>query len=173
MIKIRDIEQREGNLYFVIYEINKKVYSYNGTSEDVLNDLFKTNKEIKEVELRGGFVRRSEANSERVSLVQIAAKHDEPMPSSTTRLPFASGCAHSSEGAVDQRAPRAPTRRLEESHSRRLSDPCVDVMASPVWSAKTLQSSITERPHCDARHETAKCDPQHVTTALRRGAGVG
>jgi len=49
MIKIKEIERREGNLYFVIYEINKKIYSYNGKSEDVLNDLFKTNKEIKQV----------------------------------------------------------------------------------------------------------------------------
>ena len=49
MIKIKEIERREGNLYFVIYEINKKMYSYNGTSEDVLNDLFKTSKETKEL----------------------------------------------------------------------------------------------------------------------------
>ena len=49
MIKIKEIEQRDRDLYFVIYEVNKKVYSYNGRSEDVLNDLFKTNKEIKEV----------------------------------------------------------------------------------------------------------------------------
>lgn len=50
MIKIREIEQREKNIYFVIYELNKKTYSYNGTPEDILNDLFKTNKEIKQTD---------------------------------------------------------------------------------------------------------------------------
>ena len=46
MIIIREIGKEKTGMYFVIYEVNNKVFTYNGTSKDVLEDLFKTSKEI-------------------------------------------------------------------------------------------------------------------------------
>ena len=46
MITIKEIDKKDKNIYFIIYEVGKKVYTYNGKSEDVLNDLHKTNKEL-------------------------------------------------------------------------------------------------------------------------------
>ncbi len=46
MITIREIDKKDKDEYFVIYELNKKVFTFNGNSKDVLNDLFETNKKI-------------------------------------------------------------------------------------------------------------------------------
>jgi len=46
MIKIKEIDKKEKNNYFIIYEVGRNVYTFTGNPEDVLNDLHKTNKEI-------------------------------------------------------------------------------------------------------------------------------
>ena len=46
MIKIKEIDKKDNNIYFIIYEAGRKVYTFNGKPEDVLNDLHKTNKEL-------------------------------------------------------------------------------------------------------------------------------
>lgn len=42
MIKILEIDKDKKNNYFIIYEINKKTFSVYGSSENLLQDLFKT-----------------------------------------------------------------------------------------------------------------------------------
>ena len=44
MIKIQEIGKNGKDDYFVIYEVNEKIYSFYGSSKDVLEDLFKTTK---------------------------------------------------------------------------------------------------------------------------------
>jgi len=44
MIKIKKIEKNKDDIYFIIYEINKDVYTFNGTSKDIIDDLFKNMK---------------------------------------------------------------------------------------------------------------------------------
>jgi len=46
MIRIREIDKKEKNNYSLIYEAGKTIYTFNGKPEDVLNDLYKTNKEL-------------------------------------------------------------------------------------------------------------------------------
>jgi len=48
MIKIKEINKEEKDKYFIIYELNNKTFTFNGNSKDILEDLFKTNKEINE-----------------------------------------------------------------------------------------------------------------------------
>jgi hypothetical protein len=48
MIKIREIDKEGTDKYFIVYELNNRTFSFNGDSKDVLEDLFKTNKEINE-----------------------------------------------------------------------------------------------------------------------------
>lgn len=40
MIAIKEIEKKD-KMYFIIYELEKNVYSYRGDADDVLQDLFK------------------------------------------------------------------------------------------------------------------------------------
>ena len=42
-----EIEKRNNDQYFIIYEINKAIYSYNGSPEDIINDLLKSTEQIK------------------------------------------------------------------------------------------------------------------------------
>ena len=41
MITVREIGRRSDNLYFIIFEIDKKVYSFNGDAEVIINYLHK------------------------------------------------------------------------------------------------------------------------------------
>jgi len=41
MIAIKEIEKKD-KLYFIIYELEKNVYTYRGDADAVLQDLFKT-----------------------------------------------------------------------------------------------------------------------------------
>lgn len=44
MITIKEIDKDKNkkNNYFIIYEVNKKAFSVYGSTENILNDLFKT-----------------------------------------------------------------------------------------------------------------------------------
>jgi hypothetical protein len=46
MIKIKEIDKEGIDKYFIIYELNNKIFSFSGKSKDVLEDLFKTNEKI-------------------------------------------------------------------------------------------------------------------------------
>ena len=48
MIKIKEIDKEGKDKYFIVYELNSKIFTFNGNSKDILEDLFKTNKEINE-----------------------------------------------------------------------------------------------------------------------------
>ena len=50
MIKIMEIEnEKQNNNYFIIYEANKRVYTYGGHPNEIFNDLLKTYKEMEKV----------------------------------------------------------------------------------------------------------------------------
>lgn len=50
MIKIMEIEnEKQVNNYFIVYEANKRVYTYSGHPNEIFNDLFKTYKEMEKV----------------------------------------------------------------------------------------------------------------------------
>ena len=48
MIKIKEIDKTETKNYFIIYEIDKKVYSFSGSSEDIFKDLYESMKDKNE-----------------------------------------------------------------------------------------------------------------------------
>ena len=47
MIKLREVDKRYRDAYFIIYEMNNKNYVFNGNAEEVLEDLIKAAKEAK------------------------------------------------------------------------------------------------------------------------------
>ena len=44
MIKIKKIEKNENDIYFIIYEINKDIHTFNGTSKDIIDYFIKNMK---------------------------------------------------------------------------------------------------------------------------------
>jgi len=50
MIKIMEIEnEKQNNNYFIVYEANKRVYTYSGHPNEIFDDLLKTYKEMEKV----------------------------------------------------------------------------------------------------------------------------
>lgn len=47
-INVREVEQRYKDEYFIIYQLNNKNYVVNGTADEVLKDLIKSAKELKD-----------------------------------------------------------------------------------------------------------------------------
>jgi len=46
MIKLKEIDKHKDG-YFIIYEMNKGVYTYNGSPKDILENLYKEDQEYK------------------------------------------------------------------------------------------------------------------------------
>lgn len=44
MIEIKEIDKIETKNYFIIYEIDKRIYSFSGSPEDIFKDLYQSMK---------------------------------------------------------------------------------------------------------------------------------
>ena len=55
MIKIMDLEKRDNNFYFVMYEKKKEIFTFNGTAKECLDEMIGVKKPVIKVQtLFGG-----------------------------------------------------------------------------------------------------------------------
>lgn len=50
MIKIKDLEKRDTNSYFLIYEKKKETFTFNGTAKECLDEMIGVKKPVIEVQ---------------------------------------------------------------------------------------------------------------------------
>jgi len=46
MIKIKDLEKRDTNYYFLIYEKNKETFTFNGTAKECVDEMIGVEKPV-------------------------------------------------------------------------------------------------------------------------------